>query len=86
MMIFIVLMLQFKFKHDVKIEAINLESQSPKISYDSSKNYVRNVKANLKQAFEQKTIDIDSVSKAMTNLLLENIIPHWYGTAWDFNG
>ena len=22
----------------------------------------------------------------MTNLLLEGIIPYWYGTAWDFNG
>ncbi len=86
MILLVILMLQFKFKQDVKIESINLKSQIPKVSYDSSKNYVSKVKSNLKRAFEQKTIDIDSVSKAMTNLLLESIIPYWYGTAWDFNG
>ena len=86
MILLVILMLQFKFKQDVKIESINLKSQIPKVSYDSSKNYVSKVKSNLKRAFEQKTIDIDSVSKTMTNLLLESIIPYWYGTAWDFNG
>ncbi len=86
MIFLVILMLQFKFKQDVKIESINLKSQVPKVSYDSSKNYVSKVKSNLKRAFEQKTIDIDSVSRAMTNLLLEGIIPYWYGTAWDFNG
>lgn len=29
---------------------------------------------------------IDSVSNIFTNYLLNEIIPYWYGTVWDFNG
>ncbi|WP_299366056.1 hypothetical protein [Winogradskyella sp.] len=28
----------------------------------------------------------DSVSKYLYSKLLNDIVPHWYGTAWDFNG
>ncbi len=29
---------------------------------------------------------LDSTGKVFTQLLLNNIIPHWYETIWDFNG
>jgi len=29
---------------------------------------------------------IDSIGHYLTNILLDDIFPHWYGTEWDYNG
>ncbi|MBR9913279.1 MAG: hypothetical protein GYB32_00395 [Algicola sp.] len=34
----------------------------------------------------QKTKAIDSVSNYLYTTLLNELVPHWYGTEWDFNG
>ena len=34
----------------------------------------------------KKKITLDSVKKSFTELLLNKIIPYWYGTTWSFNG
>jgi hypothetical protein len=34
----------------------------------------------------QKEVIIDSARNYFTKFLLNKIIPHWYGTVWDFNG
>jgi len=55
-------------------------------TYDSAKAFVSFHRLKLKTAFEKRLITPDSLATAYTNLLLNQIIPHWYGTFWDFNG
>lgn len=40
----------------------------------------------MKAAYTAGHITLDSVSRAFTNCLLREIIPHWYGTPWAFEG
>ncbi len=51
-------------------------------SYKFSKNYV----ANIKSRIHLDRISEDSLSHLFTNLLTEQIIPHWLGTPWSFEG
>jgi hypothetical protein len=57
-----------------------------KVSYDSARNYCNNLKRSLKTAYDRKLVTDDSISRIFTQLLVSEIIPYWYGTAWDFNG
>lgn len=56
------------------------------MSYDSCRKEIASERSKLKQAFMSNKITEDSVAKAYTEMLLNRIIPYWYGTAWDFNG
>ena len=60
--------------------------QAPAKTYDSCKNYVQKAQARLKPAYAGKRISLDSIGKVHTDLMVQHIFPHWYGTAWDFNG
>lgn len=55
---------------------------------DSTKTYSQTkaevLKTKSKIAADQ--ITEDSLSALFTNLLVQKIIPYWYGTPWDFNG
>ncbi len=51
-------------------------------SYTFSKNYVANIKSRIRL----DRITDDSLSRLFTNLLTEQIIPHWLGTPWSFEG
>jgi len=79
-------MLQFRIKPILKRNSILHGNQLPKISYDSTLRLVTHQKANLRLKYHSKTIDIDSVGNAFTKTLLNQIIPYWLGTSWDFNG
>lgn len=56
------------------------------VSYDSCKKDIISVRSKLKQAYTGKYITEDSLARTYTELLLNKIIPYWYGTVWDFNG
>lgn len=42
--------------------------------------------ANLKLRYRSIPISTDSLSKLFTNLLVDQLIPHWLGTPWSFEG
>jgi hypothetical protein len=58
----------------------------PGVSYDSCKKDIKLVKKNIKEAYDKKLVKEDSLAKLYTQIMLDRIIPYWYGTAWDFNG
>jgi hypothetical protein len=67
-------------------------SFQPTNSYWDEKVKVNQVRLRLKRQYlllkshASKSSFLDSVSIVFTDLLLNNIVPHWYGTPWDFNG
>lgn len=56
-----------------------------KTSIHSKRNVLTKKYNSLKTASE-KTQFLDSANTILTTLLLNNIVPYWYGTKWDFNG
>ena len=54
--------------------------------YAGSRKRVENQRKDLKTAFDQGEISLDSVGKVFTQELLNEIIPHWFGTPWAFSG
>ncbi len=55
---------------------------------DKNKSYVE-TKAEIKiirSKIDPKNITIDSLSNLFTDLLLNRVIPYWYGTKWSFEG
>lgn len=58
----------------------------PDRTYPAGRARVAQQKEALKSAYAAGRISIDSVGKAFTNCLLQEIIPHWYGTRWTFTG
>ncbi|MBK8806485.1 MAG: hypothetical protein IPO21_07530 [Bacteroidales bacterium] len=65
---------------------------SPTGNYDQLKLNMLNLKNRLKIAYLQKkdTLSklqfLDSVGQVFSTNLLNQIVPHWYGTEWDFEG
>lgn len=57
-------------------------------SKDSTKTYsqIKTEVQKIKSKIDLNTIEQDSLSKLFTDLLVQKIIPYWYGTPWDFNG
>ena len=59
--------------------------------YSSSKQNVLKIRDSLRRIFQgssesTKKRILDEAGTLFTQLLTEKIFPHWYGTAWDFNG
>ncbi len=64
----------------------------PKTSYTTTKEQIITVRNRLSQEYKTETNSnkkdslLDVASLYFTKSLLNDIIPHWYGTEWDFNG
>nr|WP_321221756.1 hypothetical protein [uncultured Psychroserpens sp.] len=59
----------------------------PKGNYTSIKSKIENDKSYFKSLYETNPEKaIDSASQYLYSKLLNDIVPHWYGTGWDFNG
>lgn len=76
-------------KHDIPyLDTLKLGVNfTPKGSYSSILETVKKDKSyflNLHSTNATKAID--SASKYIYSTLLNTIVPHWYGTVWDFNG
>jgi len=59
----------------------------PRGNYNSLLDVIENKRAYFKSQYTaapQKTLD--SVSHYFLNTLLNNIVPHWYGTTWAYEG
>lgn len=55
-------------------------------SYHSVKETVLTQKGDVSKSYNQGHISIDSVGRCFEELLINTLIPHWYGRPWDFNG
>ncbi|WP_346883237.1 hypothetical protein [uncultured Algibacter sp.] len=55
--------------------------------YNVLKNSIKSDRVYFKQWFESNPEKaIDSASHYIYSKLINDIVPHWYGTTWDFNG
>ena len=84
------------YKND--FPSIYIDSTASNLNFTVSKSYCREkrftlaLRDSLKEQYFQlndsleKDTFLDSVSIVFSSTLLNNIIPHWYGTSWDFNG
>lgn len=59
----------------------------PEGDYNTIKNTIKKDRAYFKTLFQsnQKKA-IDSCASYLQQTLLNQLVPHWYGTVWDFNG
>jgi len=60
---------------------------TPKGNYTEMLNRINQDRSSLKKSYQtnpDKTLD--SISNYFNYTMLNTIIPHWYGTTWDFNG
>lgn len=71
-----------KLSKEEKLKALGISLEKANSTYMETKGQVRQKLQQLKieQASE------DSISTVFTNCLVNQIIPHWYGTPWTFTG
>lgn len=63
---------------------INFKKQG---NYNTMKHKILERRILFKQLFEVNANKaVDSASNYISDVLINGIIPHWYGTTWDFNG
>jgi len=55
-------------------------------AYASTKAEIDQLRLQLSEGHRQGQIAFDEVKVAFTNLLVDKIIPYWYGTPWSFEG
>nr|WP_321232535.1 hypothetical protein [uncultured Psychroserpens sp.] len=59
----------------------------PKGTYNSVTNSIEADRAYFRSLYQTNSIKaIDSASQYVYSKLVNDIVPHWYGTEWDFNG
>lgn len=60
----------------------------PKGNYNTIKHDLRIAKKRHFQTlyYKDKEKTLDSLSRYLYSKLINDIVPHWYGTPWDFNG
>ena len=58
----------------------------PDRDYPASRALAAQKRDALKVAYNAGSISLDSVGQVFTDILLKEIIPHWYGTSWAFEG
>ncbi len=76
-----------------KEELLKLDSTKLNINFKPKGNYltlksdIKRDKNNFKNRYASNPSKaIDSASKYLYTKLVNNIVPHWYNTPWDFNG
>ena len=62
------------------------KKDSDKDSYASTKVDVGQFRIHLNESLKQGSISFEEVKTKFTNLLVDKIIPYWYGTPWSFEG
>lgn len=56
------------------------------ISYTNTKLAAKALRLRLQKDLRNGIISLDQVKKAFTDQLVNEILPHWYGTPWSFGG
>ncbi|MFN6947000.1 MAG: hypothetical protein ACK4ND_18805 [Cytophagaceae bacterium] len=67
-------------------EYVSVSTEVPSVPYATQKANISQLKQDLKSKFERNELSMDSISKVFTEVMVEKLIPYWYGTVWDFEG
>jgi len=64
---------------------------SSEADYQEKKSEIRNIRKTLNNQLltlsePKKTSFLDSTKNYLLDVIVNQILPHWYGTAWDFDG
>lgn len=75
-------------KDDLGLDSLKLGiNYIPKGSYEVIKEQIRKDRLYFKREYQNnKSRIIDSASVYLYSKLVNELVPHWYGTPWDFNG
>jgi hypothetical protein len=68
----------------VNNSSVRVRYKSPDRAYQNTKLAVLRLQASLKAKYTLK--DSVLLEKYFVHVVVDSIIPYWYGTAWDFNG
>lgn len=73
---------------DNREEAIFLrvDPDSLAVSYTDTKLAAKALRLRLKEDLRNGIISFDQVKEAFTDQLVNEVLPHWYGTPWSFGG
>lgn len=65
-----------------------IQQAQPKdsLSYETTKQNVARLRLQLAQQYKQNMITLKTVENNFDAIMLDSILPYWYGTKWDFNG
>lgn len=76
------------YNDETRIDSVKLNINfTPKGNYASILRTIETDKSFFKNLYQtNKNKAIDSASNYIHSKLLNDIVPHWYGTVWDFNG
>jgi len=66
--------------------AYGIRTLVPAESYDQAKASIRKLKSGLRDAHHTKKIDLDSAGRAFADVIVNRLLPYWYGTPWSFEG
>jgi hypothetical protein len=69
-----------------KAVTVVIDPDSLAVSYNDTKLAANALRLRLQEDFRSGNISFDQVKEAFTHQLVNEIIPHWYGTPWSFGG
>jgi hypothetical protein len=55
-------------------------------TYEQIRADIQKQKTQLREAYRRKAVSLDSVGRVFEEMLVNQIIPYWYGTPWSFGG
>ncbi|HRI59037.1 MAG TPA: hypothetical protein PK228_04930 [Saprospiraceae bacterium] len=63
-----------------------IRMEPPEQTYKQTRTDIQQQRSLLRSAYRNKTVGLDSISVVFTEVLINRIIPYWYGTPWSFEG
>jgi len=66
--------------------ALQKSKETVLASYYIEKESIKTLRNQIVEDLNRNTIEMDSVKSSFTNHLVYRLIPHWYGTKWNFDG
>ncbi|UWX56491.1 hypothetical protein NYZ99_10050 [Maribacter litopenaei] len=78
--------LAINVKDENKAAFVGIDPDSLAVSYTDTKLATNALRLRLQEDFRSGNISLDQVKEAFTYQLVNEIIPHWYGTPWSFGG
>ncbi|ASV32237.1 hypothetical protein [Maribacter cobaltidurans] len=75
-----------KINHFDFFNGAGSNSDSISVSYATAKEGAAKLRNRLRQDFQKGNISIDIIKEAFTDQLVNEILPHWYGTPWSYGG
>lgn len=75
-----------KEENEKETALFEMDPDSIAISYTNTKAAAKSLRLRLQEDLRNGTISFEHVKKAFTDQLVNEILPHWYGTPWSFGG